>query len=220
LSQIGIDIGPLLAGAGIVGLAVGFGAQTLVKDIITGMFILLENQIAVGDVVKIKDYAGLVEALTIRTIRLRDLNGNVYIVPFSEVTSVENMTKDYSRFVFDVGVSYHADIDRVMEVLKEVGADLQNDPAFKSEILLPLEILGLERFEASAVIIRARITTRPIKQWDVAREFNRRMKKRFDELGIEFPFPQRTVRIESGALAVMPQPQSQPQLRERESARG
>jgi small conductance mechanosensitive channel len=215
LSQIGVDIGPLLAGAGIIGLAVGFGAQTLVKDIITGMFILLENQIAVGDVVKIKDQAGLVEALTIRTIRLRDLNGNVFIVPFSEVTTVENMTKDYSRYVFDVGVSYDSDVDQVMAVLREIGAELQSDPKFRDHILQPLEILGLERFEDSAVVVRARITTRPIKQWDVGREFNRRMKKRFDELGIQFPFPQRTVRIETGDFAAV-----LPHMRERGSARG
>jgi small conductance mechanosensitive channel len=198
LSQLGVDIGPLLAGAGIIGLAVGFGAQTLVKDIITGMFILLENQIAVGDVVKIKDHDGLVEALTIRTVRLRDLAGNVHIIPFSEVTTVENMTRGYSRYVFDVGVSYDSDIDQVISVLREIGAEMQADANFKDHILQPLEIMGLERFEDSAVVVRARITTRPIKQWEIGREFNRRMKKRFDELGIEFPFPQRTIRIETG----------------------
>jgi small conductance mechanosensitive channel len=193
LSQFGLDIGPLLAGAGIIGIAVGFGAQTLAKDVITGMFILLENQIGVGDVVRVGDRSGLVEALTIRTIRLRDMNGNVYIVPFSEVTVVENMTKDYSRYVFDVAVAYREDTDEVVAALKEIGEELAADPAFGPLILAPLEVLGVDKFADSAVVIKARITTKPIRQWDVGREFNRRMKKRFDALGIEIPFPHQTV---------------------------
>jgi len=193
LSEIGVDIAPLLAGAGVVGLAIGFGSQTLVKDLVTGVFILSEDQIAVGDVVNVAGRSGLVEALTIRTIRLRGLDGNVHVIPYSEVTTVENMTKDYSRYVLDVGVAYREDTDRVVEVLKELGAELQNDPEFGSRILAPIEILGVERFADSAVIVRARLTTRPIEQWNVGREFNRRMKKRFDELGIEIPFPHQTI---------------------------
>jgi small conductance mechanosensitive channel len=193
LSEIGVDIAPLLAGAGVVGLAIGFGSQTLVKDLVTGVFILSEDQIAVGDVVNVAGRSGLVEALTIRTIRLRGLDGNVHVIPYSEVTTVENMTKDYSRYVLDVGVAYREDTDRVVEVLKELGAELQNDKEFGPKMLAPIEILGVERFADSAVIVRARLTTRPIEQWNVGREFNRRMKKRFDELGIEIPFPHQTI---------------------------
>lgn len=193
LSQIGVDIGPLLAGAGVVGLAVGFGSQTLVKDVITGLFILAEDQFAVGDVVRVSDKAGLVEAITIRTIRLRDLAGNVHTIPFSAVTTVENMTKDFSRYVFEVGVAYREDIDEVIQVLRDIGAEMQADEYYGALINEPLEILGLDSFGDSAVVIKARFTTKPIKQWEVGREFNRRMKRKFDELGIEIPFPHQTV---------------------------
>jgi small-conductance mechanosensitive channel len=193
LSELGMDIGPLLAGAGILGLAVGFGAQALVKDIITGFFILMEDQIAVGDVVRIGSHGGLVESLTIRTLRLRDVGGNVHIIPFSEVTTVENMTKDFSRYVFDVGVGYREDTDEVVAVLREIGAEMQEDETFRDLILEPLEILGVDQLADSAVVIKARFTTVPIKQWQVGREFNRRMKRRFDELDIEIPYPHQTV---------------------------
>ncbi len=193
LSQIGVDIGPLLAGAGVVGLAVGFGSQTLVKDVITGLFILAEDQFAVGDVVRVSDKAGLVEAITIRTIRLRDLSGNVHTIPFSAVTTVENMTKDFSRYVFEVGVAYREDVDEVIEVLRGLGEEMQADEYYGNLINEPLEILGLDQFGDSAIVIKARFTTRPIKQWEVGREFNRRMKRRFDELGIEIPFPHQTI---------------------------
>ena len=193
LSELGLNIAPLLAGAGVFGLAIGFGAQTLVKDIITGMFILMEDQLATGDVVKVGSHRGIVEGLTLRTIRLRDIAGTVHVVPFSEVTTVENLTKDYSRYVFEVGVAYREDTDQVVGALQQVGAELLADPAYKSLIIDPLEVLGVDRFGDNAVIIKARITTQPIKQWRVGREFNRRMKKRFDELGIELPFPHRTI---------------------------
>jgi small conductance mechanosensitive channel len=193
LSEVGLDIGPLLAGAGVVGLAIGFGSQTLVKDVVTGVFILLENQIAVGDVVKAGDQSGLVEAITIRTLRLRDFDGTLRIVPFSAVTTVANMTKDYSRYVFDVAVSYREDVDRVIGALKEIGTEMLTDPNFGDRILGPLETFGIEKFDESAVIVRARITTKPIAQWDVGREFNMRLKKKFDALGIERPFPHRTI---------------------------
>ncbi len=193
LSELGVDIGPLLAGAGILGLAVGFGAQALVKDIITGFFILMEDQIAVGDVIRVGSHGGLVEGLTIRTIRLRDLGGNVHTIPFSEVTTVENMTKEFSRYVFDVGIGYREDTDEVVGVLREIGAEMQADDYYNDLILEPLDILGVDQFGDSAVVIKARFTTKPIKQWEVGREFNRRMKKRFDELGIEIPFPHQTI---------------------------
>ncbi len=193
LSELGINIAPLLAGAGVVGLAIGFGAQTLVKDVITGIFILAEDTVGVGDVVDLGGPTGVVEALSIRSIRLRDAAGAVHTVPFSAVTTVRNMTKDYAFAVFDVSITYEEDIDRVTKVLQELGAELQEDPSFGWRILEPIEVLGLEAFGESALTIRARIKTRPIRQWDVAREFNRRMKQRFEEEGIVIPYPQRTV---------------------------
>ena len=193
LSELGLNIGPLLAGAGVVGLAVGFGAQTLVKDIITGVFILTEDQIAVGDVVRIGAHSGLVEQLSLRTIRLRDVAGNVHIVPFSEVSTVENMTKEFSRYLFEIGVAYREDTDQVTDVLHEIGRDMEADKVYGPMIVEPLEVLGVDSFGDNAVNIRARITTQPIMQWRVGREFNRRMKKRFDELSIEMPFPHRTI---------------------------
>jgi len=193
LSEIGVDIGPLLAAAGVVGLAVGFGAQTLVKDVITGIFILAEDSIAVGDVVEVGGHAGLVEGMTIRTIRLRDLAGSVHTVPFSEATTVKNLTKDFSYALMDIGVAYREDVDAVIATLKEISAGMQADEAFGPEILEPMEVLGLDSFGDSAVVIKARIKTRPVKQWMVMREFNRRMKRVFDEKGIEIPFPHQTI---------------------------
>ena len=193
LSELGLNIAPLLAGAGVVGLAIGFGAQTLVKDIITGMFILMEDQLAVGDVVKVGSHAGVVERLSLRTLRLRDLAGTVHVVPFSEVTTLENLTKDYSRYVFEVGVAYREDTDEVVAALNQIGEEMIQDEAYRDIIVEPLEVLGVDSFGDNAVIIKARITTKPIKQWQVGREFNRRMKKRFDELGIEIPFPHWTI---------------------------
>jgi len=193
LSELGLNIGPLLAGAGVVGLAIGFGAQTLVKDIITGIFILIEDHISVGDVVKVDTHAGVVEKLTLRTIQLRDVAGTVHVLPFSAVTTLENMTKDFSRYVFNVGIAYREDTDHVVTVLRQLGDELMQDEAYKNLILEPLEIMGVDSFGDNAVVIKARITTVPIKQWAVGREFNRRMKKRFDELGIEIPFPHRTI---------------------------
>jgi small conductance mechanosensitive channel len=193
LDQMGVNTTPILAGAGIVGLAVGFGSQTLVKDLINGLFILFEESIRVGDVVVIGGKGGIVEAVGLRTIKMRDLAGNVHVIPNSSIETLMNMTKGYSRYVFDVGVAYREDADEVMGILREIGEEMQNDPAYGKDILEPLEILGVDRFEDSAVVIRARITTKPIRQWAVGREFNRRMKRVFDERGIEIPFPHRTI---------------------------
>ncbi|MEW6746253.1 MAG: mechanosensitive ion channel domain-containing protein [Planctomycetota bacterium] len=193
LSQAGVQVAPLLAGVGVIGLAVGFGAQTLVKDVITGFFILLEDTIAVGDVAVLNGIGGQVEAINIRTVQLRDLSGNVHTIPYSSIGAVTNMTKEYSRYLIEAGVAYREDVDEVIELLKQIGAEMQKDPVFGPDILEPIEILGLDRFEDSAVIVRARLKTRPIKQWSVGREFNRRMKQAFDEGGIEIPFPHRTI---------------------------
>ncbi len=195
LGQLDIEIGPVLAAAGVVGLAIGFGAQTLVQDFITGFFILLEDQIRVGDVVQIGDKGGLVEALNLRMVILRDLAGNVHYIRNGKIDVVTNMTKEYSRYVFEIGVAYREDVDEVITVVKQLDEELRNDPEYKDDIIAPIEILGLDKFADSAVVIKARTTTKPIKQWRVGREFNRRMKRRFDELGIEIPFPHRTLYI-------------------------
>ncbi len=193
LSELGVNIAPLLAGAGVVGLAVGFGAQKLVQDVITGIFMLVEDALAVGDVVNVAGIGGLVEDMSIRSIRLRDLSGNVHTVPFSSVDTVTNMTKVFSYYLLDISVAYREDTDDVAKVCQDIVEEMRREPAFAADILEPLEVLGLDQFADSAVIIKARIKTRPIKQWGVGREFNRRMKKRFDELGIEIPFPHRTI---------------------------
>ncbi len=193
MGEIGIDIGPLLAAAGVVGLAVGFGAQNLVQDVISGFFILMEDQIRVGDVVQIADKGGLVERMTLRLVVLRDLAGNVHFVRNGHIQVVTNMTKDYSRYVFDIAVAYRENVDEVIELVKQVDEELRNDPAYKDDILEPIEILGLDQFADSAVVVKARTKTKPIRQWTVGREFNKRLKKIFDEKDIEIPFPHVTV---------------------------
>ncbi len=193
LKELGINIGPVLAAAGILGVALGFGAQSLVKDILSGFFIILEDQIRVGDVVEIGGKSGLVEKIGLKTTVLRDLAGNVHFVPNGEIKVVTNMTKEYSRYVLDIGVAYKEDVDKVMEVIKEIDEGLRNDPDFKDDIIAPIEVLGVDQFASSSVIIKARTTTMPLKQWRIGREFNRRIKKRFDELGIEIPFPHMTL---------------------------
>lgn len=193
LSQLGINIAPLLAGAGVVGLAIGFGAQTLVKDVITGLFILIEDTIAVGHIVSVAGHTGVVEGLSIRSIRLRDLEGIVHTVPFSEVTTVQNYTKEYSYYLFEVGIAYRENVDEVIPVLRELADRMREDEQYGPYILDPLEVLGLDRFGDSAVIIKTRLKTRPGYQWMVGREYNRRMKARFDEMGIEIPFPHTTL---------------------------
>ncbi|ALG72009.1 mechanosensitive ion channel protein [Azospirillum thiophilum] len=206
LSELGVNIAPLLAGAGVVGLAIGFGSQTLVKDIITGLFILFEDSISVGDVVDVGGgHSGVCEAISIRSIRLRDAAGAVHSIPFSSVTTVKNLTKDYSFAVFNVSVAYHEDPDHVIDALVELGKEMEGDPEFAPDILAPLEVMGVDKFADSAIVILARFKTRPIKQWGVQRAFNKRMKKRFDELGIEIPFPHMQVvaghRAQDRALA-------------------
>jgi small conductance mechanosensitive channel len=193
LAEVGIDVGPLLAGAGIAGIAIGFGAQTLVKDVITGLFILMQDAVSVGDVVTVAGCSGLVEQISIRSMRLRDLSGTVIIIPFSEVSTVKNMTKEFAYAVFDIGIGYREDVDEVIEVIKGVAEELAADQEHAWRILEPIEILGLDQFADSAVIVKARIKTRPIEQWTIMREFNRRLKRRFDELDIEIPFPHQTI---------------------------
>lgn len=193
LSELSIDIAPLLAGAGVIGLAIGFGAQTLVKDIITGIFILIENTIEVGDVVELAGHHGVVQGMSIRTIRLRDVGGCVHTVPFSEVTTIMNHTKDFSYALFEIGVAYKENIDFVVNTILEVAKELEKDDDIKEYLLEPMEMLGLDQFGDSAIIIKARIKTIALKQWRVKRAFNRLLKIRFDKENIEIPFPHMTV---------------------------
>ncbi|HDZ40230.1 MAG TPA: mechanosensitive ion channel family protein [Bacteroidetes bacterium] len=193
LKKLGADIAPILAGAGILGLAVGFGAQELVRDFISGFFMIMENQIRTGDVVIINGTGGLVEKIELRTVTLRDLSGVVHVFQNGKINTMSNMTKEWSAMVFDIGVAYKEDVDNVMKVMQETGEELMNDSAFKDKIIEPLEIFGLDNFGDSEVVIKARIKTLPIEQWTVGREYRKRLKKAFDEKGIEIPFPHTTV---------------------------
>jgi small conductance mechanosensitive channel len=196
LSLFAVDIRPILTGAGIAGLAVGFGAQNLVRDIIAGFFLILEDQVRLGDVVSINGKSGLVEAIRLRTIVLRGHDGTVHVIPNGVITELSNMTKDFSYAVLDIGVPYEEDVDAVLEVLKSVAVDVRADPAHGPNILEPLEVLGIEAFNESSVQLRVRLKTVPIQQWNVARELRRRIKLAFEARGIEFPLRHFTVRLE------------------------
>ncbi|HSD43165.1 MAG TPA: mechanosensitive ion channel family protein [Burkholderiales bacterium] len=193
LAELGLSVAPILGAAGVVGVAVGFGAQSLVKDYFTGFFILLENQIRQGDVVQVADKSGLVEEITLRYVRLRDYDGNVHYVPNSLITTVSNMSRGFAQAVLDVGVAYREDIDGAFAVMREVAADMRADPAFGPRILDDLEVAGVEKWADSAVVLRARLRTAPLEQWSVRREFFWRLKKAFDAHGIEIPYPHLTV---------------------------
>ncbi|MDZ4804130.1 MAG: mechanosensitive ion channel family protein [Candidatus Eisenbacteria bacterium] len=204
LREFRVDIAPIIAGAGVIGLAVGFGAQSLVKDIISGFFILLENQFDVGDVISGAGVSGGVERIGLRFTQLRDLEGRVHFIPNGEFRVVSNLTRGWSRAVVDIGVSYSEDIDRVQDVLRDVADGLRADPAFTALMLEPMEILGVESFGDSAVTIKVIFKTLPGKQWPVAREFRKRLKARFDALGIEIPLPQRVVHTIALPSAAVP----------------
>jgi small conductance mechanosensitive channel len=193
IGQLGVEIAPLLATAGIAGVAIGFAGQSLIKDIINGFFLLLWDQIRVGDVVKISDKGGLVEMINLKMTVLRDLDGGVHYIPNGSIDIVTNKTKDYSRYVFEIGIAYREDVDEVIDIIRELDNELRKDPDFKGDILEPLEIFGLDNFADSAIIIKARTTTKPRQQWRIGREFNRRLKKKFDEEDIEIPFPHTTL---------------------------
>ena len=193
LENFGFSVAPLLAGAGIAGLAFGFGGQYLIRDLINGLFILIEDQYRINDVVKIGEYGGLVEDINLRITTLRDLEGRVIIVPNGEVKTIINYTKGYAQALLDVGVAYKENVDRVIDVIKEIGKEMRKDTYFGRLILADLEMFGVDDFADSAVMIKFRIKTLPIKQWEVMREFRRRLKNKFDELGIEIPFPHRTL---------------------------
>jgi len=193
LRQLGIDVGPILASAGVVGLAVGFGAQNLVRDVISGFFMILENQVRVGDVAIINGTGGLVERVNFRTIVLRDNAGTVHVFPNGSITTLSNMTREWSAYVFNIGVAYKEDIDRVIALLKQIGQELRNDAKFGALMQGDIEVFGIDKLDDSAVVIQGRLKTYPIKQWDVGREFQRRVKITFDAEGIEIPFPHRSI---------------------------
>ncbi|HAU30794.1 MAG TPA: mechanosensitive ion channel protein MscS [Desulfotomaculum sp.] len=188
LNELGIDIRPIITAAGIGGLALGFGAQSLVKDVISGFFIILENQIRIGDIVSLNGTSGEVVSINLRTTVLRDLSGVVHIFPNGSITSVSNMTKDWSGYLIDLEISYREDIDYVIGILNKIGDNLSKDPEFKQLILAPLEVLGVDNFNPSGVIIKLMIKTLPLQQWKVGRELRKRIKNTFDELGIEIPY--------------------------------
>jgi small-conductance mechanosensitive channel len=195
LTQFKVDITPVLAGAGIVGLAVGFGAQTLVRDIISGFFLIMEDQVRVGDIAAVNGTGGMVEALTLRTIVLRDEEGTVHVFPNGAITTLANRSKDFAYYVIAVGIAYDEDPARVDVVLREVGAGLQKDETFGPSILAPLEIMGVDTFADWSVQMKMRIKTVPLKQWVVGRELRRRILAAFEQHGIEIPYPERIVRL-------------------------
>lgn len=200
LGEIGVDLKPILAGAGILGLAVGFGAQTLVKDVITGFFILLENQIRVGDTVTAAGCTGVVETVNLRTTVLRDYDGTAHIIPNSAITVVTNATRDWSRALLDVGVAYKEDTDRCEMVLREVGASMEKDTVFAKQLMAPFEYPGVVKFGDSAVVLRVLVKTQAHDGPTVLRELRRRVKKAFDKAGIEIPYPHvKVVREHEGA---------------------
>jgi small conductance mechanosensitive channel len=204
LSELGVNIAPLLAGAGIIGVAVGFGSQTLIKDFLTGLFIILEDTIAVGDVVGIGDKGGAVEGMTLRTVRLRDVDGALHIVPFSEIATVTNRTKGFAFALMDMSVGYDSDIDQVVGIMKAVGAELQLEEKYGPSILEPIDVFGVERFADSAIVIRGRIKTKPGKQWEIKRAYYQRIKQRFDAEGIEIPYPTTVTKMQSSAQMDVP----------------
>jgi small-conductance mechanosensitive channel len=196
LTEIGVNVAPLIAGAGVVGIAVGFGSQKLVQDVINGLFLLFEDAVAVGDVVQLGGLSGVVEQLSVRSIKLRAVDGSLHIIPFSAVTSVTNQTRDFAFAVVDVSVDYREDTDQVAEALRGIAAEMRQDPRWRPVIRDDLDVMGVDRLGDSGVVMRVRLKTEPSQRWAVAREMNRRIKRRFDELGIEIPYPHQKLVLE------------------------
>lgn len=193
LQEAGLQIGPILAGAGIAGLAIGFGAQSLVKDIITGLFMIIENQYRIGDIIKIDDIGGTVEKITLRLTTLRDINGTVHHIPNGEIKRVSNLSKDFARVNFDIGVSYNTNLEHVIDVINRTGKELAEDPAFADAIINPPRFLRVNDFADSAIMIKILGDTKPLRQWEITGEMRKRLKIAFDREGIEIPFPQRVI---------------------------
>jgi small conductance mechanosensitive channel len=193
LDQVGVAIAPLVATAGVAGIALGLGLQGLMKDYFAGAVLLIEDQIRKGDVIEVAGKAGLVEQMTLRYVRVRDYDGNVHFIPNGAITTVTNLSREYAYAVIDAGIAYGADIDRAFGVMREVASAMRADPAFSSRIREELEIAGVERWESSAMVLRVRVKVIPLEQWNVKREFLRRLKYAFDAAGIEIPYPHLTV---------------------------
>ena len=193
LAEVGVSVAPILGAAGVVGLAVGFGAQSLVKDYFSGFFLLLENQIRLGDVVEAGGKSGMVEEITLRYVRMRNYDGHVHFVPNGSISTVTSMTRGFAQAVVDVGVAYRESVDQALAVMRSVGTELRADPAFAAKILDDVEIVGVESWGDSAVILRCRFKVVAIEQWTVRREYLRRLKDAFDAAAIEIPYPHLTV---------------------------
>jgi len=196
LRELDIDITPVLTGAGIAGLAIGFGAQTLVRDVLSGFFLIVEDQVRVGDVVAVNGQDGLVEEVNLRTLVLRDEKGAVHIFPNGEVKTLANMTKDFSYYVITVGMAYDGDVDRAIEAMRDAAGSLIEDAEFKPHILEPLDVFGVDAFEPGQLVVKGRIKTVPMKQWVVGRELRKRIAHIFSERGIQMPTPQMTIRMD------------------------
>jgi small conductance mechanosensitive channel len=193
LGELGISVAPILGAAGVIGLAVGFGAQSLIKDYFNGFFLLLEDQIRQGDVVEAGGHGGLVEEVTLRYVRMRDYDGNVHFIPNGSITTVTNKSRGFAYAVVDVGVAYRENADEALAVMRTAGAELKADPVFGPKILEDVEIVGVENWADSAIILRCRFKVAPLEQWTIRREYLRRLKAAFDAAGIEIPFPHLTV---------------------------
>jgi small conductance mechanosensitive channel len=193
ISQLGYDIAPLIASAGIIGVALGFGAQGLVKDFLLGIFMILEDQYGVGDSIDLGEASGTVEAVGLRVTRLRDVNGTVWYVRNGEVLRVGNMSQNWARTVLDIPVAYTADLDQVRTVLRDIAHAVWEDPDFRNDVIEEPEVWGVERLDPDGVVMRVVLKTAPLEQWTIAREMRERIKERFDVLGIEIPLPQRVV---------------------------
>ncbi|NVZ71611.1 mechanosensitive ion channel family protein [Pseudomonas costantinii] len=199
LANMGMNVTPLLAGAGVIGLAIGFGAQSLVADLITGLFIIIEDSLAIDDYVDVGGHLGTVEGLTIRTVRLRDIDGIVHTIPFSEIKSIKNYSREFGYAIFRVAIPYNMEIDDAIKLMRDVGQKMRNDPLQRRNIWSPLEIQGVESFESGSAILRARFKTAPIKQWEVSRAFNLSLKRHLDEAGLDLATPRLSVQVVTGA---------------------
>nr|WP_155585751.1 mechanosensitive ion channel domain-containing protein [Pseudomonas spelaei] len=199
LANMGMNVTPLLAGAGVIGLAIGFGAQSLVADLITGLFIIIEDSLAIDDYVDVGGHLGTVEGLTIRTVRLRDIDGIVHTIPFSEIKSIKNYSREFGYAIFRVAIPYNMEIDDAIKLMRDVGQKMRNDPLQRRNIWSPLEIQGVESFESGSAILRARFKTAPIKQWEVSRAFNLSLKRHLDEAGLDLATPRLSVQVVTAA---------------------
>lgn len=201
LANLGVNVTPLLAGAGVVGLAIGFGAQSLVQDLITGLFIVIEDSIAIGDSIELPDHTGVVEGMTIRTVRLRDGKGALHTLPYSQIKAVKNLSRGYAFAVFNISIAYQSDFDRALEIIRETGAEVARDYRYSRNLLSGLDILGLDRFDPNGQVVLAQFKTRPLMQAEISSAFNVRLKRNFDSNGIRMAAPYVTVQVDGGAQA-------------------